>query len=95
VAVEQLSAEVLNKLAARMAECDPRAEALLALRCPVCGHTWQTIFDIVTFLWHEISTSAKRLLMEVHALASAYKWSEADILSISPARRQFYLNTVT
>jgi hypothetical protein len=27
----------------------------------------------------------------VHALASVYGWSEKEILSLSPARRQFYL----
>jgi hypothetical protein len=27
----------------------------------------------------------------VHLLASAYGWSEGDILSMSPVRRQFYL----
>jgi hypothetical protein len=95
VAIEQLPAGAVNKLAARMGQCDPRAEILLVLECPACGHTWQALFDIVTFLWREISACARRLFMEIHALASAYKWSEADILSMSPARRQFYLNTVT
>jgi hypothetical protein len=93
--VEKLPAEVADKLAARMAECEPQAEILLDFQCPACSHKWQMIFDIATFLWKEISVQARRLLWEVHALASAYKWREADILSMSPIRRKYYLDMVT
>ena len=37
---------------------------------------------------------AKRLLMDVHLLARAYGWSEAEVLALSPARRRFYLEMV-
>jgi hypothetical protein len=37
---------------------------------------------------------AKRLLAEVHLIASAYGWSEAEILGLSRARRDFYLDMV-
>jgi len=51
-------------------------------------------FDIASFFWAEICVQAKRLLREVHTLARAYGWREMDILSMSPARRQFYLEMV-
>ncbi len=95
VNVKELSARAVNKLAKRMAECDPQAEILLDLQCPACSHTWQITFDIVTFLWKEISVHAKRLLREVHALAFAYKWSEEDILTMNPVRRKYYLEMLT
>jgi len=95
ITVEKLSAEVTTKLAARMAECEPQTETLLEFQCPACSHKWQMIFDIAAFLWKEISIQAKRLLREVHTLASAYKWREADILSMSPIRRKYYLDMVT
>ena len=57
--------------------------------------SWQLTLDIVSFLWSEISSLAKRHLREVHTLAWAYGWSEADILAMSPARRQFYLESVS
>lgn len=94
VTAKELSAEAISRLAARMAEREPQAEILLDFRCPACSHKWQMVFDIVTFLWKEISMYAKRLLQEVHTLASAYKWREADILSISPIRRRYYLEMV-
>jgi len=89
-----LALDTLNAIAARMAEADPQAEVQLALTCPDCGHHWMALFDIVGFLWSEINTWAQRMLREVHTLASAYGWREADILALSPLRRQRYLQLV-
>lgn len=93
--VPALPETVIEALAAQIAACDPQAEVELDLTCPACGHRWPVMFDIVLFLWTEICVQAKRLLREVHTLAWAYGWSEADILSLSTARRQFYLEMVT
>jgi hypothetical protein len=90
----ELPEEIIDRLVKRLAECDPQSEVLLDLVCPDCNHKWQMIFDIVSFFWTEISTQVKRLLREVHTLALAYGWNEADILSMSTARRQFYLEMV-
>jgi uncharacterized protein (UPF0212 family) len=83
--------EVLEAVAASMAEADPQAEVELSLTCPACGSRWQALFDIVSFLWREIDAWAARILREVHTLASVYGWSERDILALSPQRRQYYL----
>lgn len=91
---DDLPEPVVAALAARMAECDPQAEVLLSLTCPACGCGWQALFDIVTFLWAELAARARRLLREVHQLAMAYGWREANILALSDARRQFYLEMV-
>lgn len=95
VAMEELPEPVLEAVTAQMVECDPLAEMQLALTCSACGQHWQSMFDITTFLWREISTAAKRLLREVHILAQAYGWREGDILSMSAARRQLYIEMVT
>lgn len=95
VSVEALPETVCIAITARMAECDPLAEMQFALTCPGCNHSWQIVFDIVTFLWREVCVQAKRLLREVHILAQAYGWHEADILSMSAARRQLYIEMVT
>jgi hypothetical protein len=88
------SEDVLAGVARRMAEADPQADVRLALTCPACGHAWEALFDVAAFLWAEVDAWARRLLREVHTLASAYGWSEADILALSPRRRQFYLDMV-
>lgn len=90
----ELPTEIVTELAARMDEWDPQAEVLLDLRCLECGHDWQALFDIVTFLWGELAARARRLLDEVHTLARAYGWREADIISMSARRRQHYLELV-
>lgn len=90
-----LPERVIQTLAEAVLESDPLAEIELELNCSACGHTWTMLFDIVSFFWAEIDARAKRLLREVHALARAYGWREADILSLSTARRNFYLELVS
>ena len=84
-------AAVLDQAARQMAEADPLATVELQLACPQCSCGWTALFDIVSFFWAELDAWAHRLLQDVHALASAYGWSEADILGMSPWRRQIYL----
>lgn len=90
----ELGPEVTTAIARRMSQVDPQAEVQMDLTCPSCGHIWQTLLDIETFFWAELSAWAKRILSEVHVLASAYGWREADILNLSPLRRQYYLEFV-
>jgi hypothetical protein len=91
---DRLPAEVIDAVAKYLAQTDPQADVQLDISCPFCGERWQAAFDIVTFFWREIEAWAHRILREVDALASAYGWSEHDILALSPARRQFYLEMV-
>ena len=87
----RLSEELIGQILAQMAEADPQGDVQLALACPNCGHEWQMPFDILSYLWQEINDWAQRTLHEVHLLASAYGWREADILAQSAQRRHFYL----
>ena len=90
----EISPEVEAAVAARMAEADPGAWIELALACPECGNEWTAPFDIVSFLWEEIGACARRLVRDVHALASAYGWRESEVLALSAARRSAYLELV-
>ena len=91
----QLPAEIVDAIAQQMSQADPQADVQLDLTCPACNHQWQATFDIVSFFWSEIHTWAYRILGEVHTLARAYGWSEAEILALTPWRRQFYLEMVS
>jgi len=82
---------IVDLVAARMASLDPQADAQIQARCPSCAHAWREPFDIVTFLFTELAVFARRLLADVHDLACAYGWSEREILALSPARRNAYL----
>lgn len=90
----ELPEPLVARIAARMAEADPQADLRLALRCAACGHTWEALFDIVAFLWRELDAWARRTLFDIHTLARAYGWGEAEILALSPARRALYLELV-
>ena len=86
-----LMPETIDALSACLARCDPRAETLLDMVCPACGHACRLAFDVASFLWTELAAEARRLLQEVDALARRYGWREADILALGSARRQLYL----
>ncbi|MGB8702282.1 MAG: hypothetical protein WCD18_22935 [Thermosynechococcaceae cyanobacterium] len=94
IPVTDFPEDLVEAIATQLAAADPQADIQLDLGCPACGQKWQTAFDIGTFLWSEIHAWAVRLLREVHGLASAYGWSEADILAMSAQRRQWYLEMV-
>ncbi len=85
---------LLDAIERRMAEVSPTAEVRLRLTCADCGDAWERALDIGEFLWDEIATEARRLTGEVHVLARAYGWGEAEILGMSARRRRLYLELV-
>lgn len=87
----ELPAPVIEQLSHSMAEADPYAEIRIAMDCAGCAHRWSMVFDVVSYLWGEIEDWAERLLRDVHSLASAYGWSERDIVGMSALRRRLYL----
>lgn len=95
VAMEDLPPEAIDRAVARMAEADPAADIQLDLVCPRCGREWSAVFDILLFLWGEIEEWAHATMADVHTLARAYGWSEAEVLALSPRRRGIYLTMAT
>jgi hypothetical protein len=88
------SDEDLEEVGQKMTLADPMAETRLTIQCPSCGNESDEALDIVTFLWAEIESRARRLLVEIHAIARAYGWTEKEILSLSDSRRALYLEMV-
>jgi hypothetical protein len=93
--LEELPEHIVAMIAERMEQADPQANMQLSLLCPACRQESQVTFDIVTYFWNEINTWAHGVLRDVHILATAYGWRESDILSLSPWRRQLYLEMIT
>lgn len=89
-----LPPDVDDAVTTAMATADPQADVEVALACPSCGHAWTEAFDIAMFLLTEIDAWAVRLTGDVHVLASAYGWSETEILRLSRRRRELYLEAV-
>ena len=92
--LHELEAGVIAVLAERMSDADPQADVMVGLCCPACEHPFEMPFDIVSFCWEQVNAHARQLLVEVHLLARAYGWREADILAMSPDRRESYLQMV-
>lgn len=95
VPTSQLSERIQEQLAHHFSEQDVFGEVQLELRCPECQWQWLAVLDVLSFFWSEICVRARTLLHDVHRLARAYAWSEAEILAMSEQRRQYYLNLVT
>jgi hypothetical protein len=91
---QEWSDEELEEIGERMALADPLAETRLTMHCPNCENDWQENLDIGAFLWGEIEARARRLLVEIHTLASAYGWTESEILSLGENRRARYVEMV-
>lgn len=89
--LSEITQETVDAIAEYMDGYEHNGAIDFDLKCNACGHKWQTPFDILTFLWKEISLHAKRLFYEIHMLASVYGWHEKDILAMSAARRRYYL----
>jgi hypothetical protein len=89
------SHEQVEEAGEKMAAADPLAEIVLNFQCPICNSACHESLDLPTFLWAEFEAVARRLAMEVHTLASAYGWSESEILSLSDARRRLYVEMVS
>jgi hypothetical protein len=94
VPLDELPAAAFQAVADRMALADPQGDVQLSLCCPACSYAWPAPFDIAAFFWTEVEAWSRLLLYEIHVLASAYCWPEADILALSPWRRRAYLGLI-
>lgn len=85
------SPEIRTRLAQAMTEADSAADISLQVTCPECGAETILDLDIARHLWTEIERWAEETFDDVDSLASAYGWSEEEILALGPVRRRAYL----
>jgi hypothetical protein len=50
--------------------------------------------DIPALVLAELEAEGQRLLGDIHVLARAYGWSEAEVVALPPARRRRYVEMV-
>ncbi|MGH6871395.1 MAG: hypothetical protein ACREHE_07810 [Rhizomicrobium sp.] len=86
-----LTETIAEAAAQALSLADPQADVTINLTCANCGHAWAAPFDILSYLWTELDGWARRMLADIHTLARAYGWREADVLALGPLRRKFYL----
>ncbi|MFG3290584.1 hypothetical protein ACGF3G_17480 [Streptomyces sp. NPDC048179] len=91
VPAAELPAPVQRRIAEAVEAADPGADLTLNVACPECGAATRAELDIASYLWTELDSWARDVLLDVHLLATAYGWSEPEILALSPLRRRYYL----
>lgn len=72
-------------------EHDALASLELQVSCPWCGNESVLEPDLEALALSCLAAEQKRVLEEIHRLASTYHWTEAEVLAIPRRRRSFYL----
>ena len=82
----------LNELSAVLDRHDELMNLKLHASCPACNSELLLVLDLEEKLLNVIAADQKKLFKQIHQLASCYHWTEADIMSLTPHRRFFYLS---
>ena len=90
----ELAAPVRHSIALGLSEGSSAPDLGVATACPSCSASMLLTIDPLTLLVRELRQGSERLIAEVHCLAWAYGWSQADILALPRPRRWRYLELV-
>jgi hypothetical protein len=85
---------LLDAVSIEFERADPLGYLAVGVHCPQCFAGSELELDVGELLWDELRDMADQLTGQVHALASAYGWSEAAILALPPERRRRYIELV-
>lgn len=66
----------------------------ISIHCPACHEETLIDLDLEEKLLEILATEQQRSLNQIHRLALAYHWSEADIMAMPDRRRQYYLGQI-
>ena len=83
-----------EQAAADLDECHPLLAPSFDVTCPGCGDQFSALLDAVELGWGAVEAAATAIVDDVVALASAFGWSEADVLTLPPRRRAVYRRIV-
>lgn len=88
------SEEDMATIEEKLSEADSLADIQIGFKCPECGADFAEALDLGSFLWAEIESDARQLFDDIHLLASAYGWTEDEVLQLSSVRREAYVRRV-
>lgn len=83
--------EVLPGVDQVLAHCDPLVELRLESSCPACDAPLTKDVDLEAIALSRLSSLQRAWIADIHALASAYHWSEEQIVRLPAWRRDEYL----
>jgi hypothetical protein len=87
----QLPADWLDDVETQLAARDSGTVTTVTPKCPTCGAHCTMDLDVESILLELFAREQRQAMDDVHRLARAYHWSEADVLGIPPRRRAAYL----
>jgi len=90
----RLTPAQLAAMEAALEDADPFTALELETQCPCCQAGVQHPLDLEACLLQRLQGVLTGLLRDIHRLAMAYHWSEAEILALPAQRRDFYLACV-
>lgn len=68
----------------------PEVADRVSTSCPSCSSVTEVRLDPLAFAFPK----ARQILMEVHTIAKAYHWSEAEVLALPSSRRRAYCGMI-
>ena len=80
--------------AAALAQADPLVAFSVVSGCPGCGFEAEIEIDLEALALQRLAAQQRRLLRDVHVLASRYGWSETEVMALSPTRRARYVELI-
>lgn len=89
--VTDIPPDWLEPIEAVLEQADPLTTLEIETTCPECGAGTNVPLDLEARCLALLAAERPRLLDDIHALAIAYHWSEAEIMAIPPDRRRHYL----
>jgi hypothetical protein len=81
-----------ERLEQAMTAVDPLIDLTLPATCAECGAAQSMRFAIQGHFLGSLTNARRRLTEDVHALASAYGWSRAEILAMRSATRREHVD---
>lgn len=88
--VEPADGPSLAAIGAALAELDPLVDFTVSCVCPSCDTPTDIAVDLEGLALARLAAVRRTLLADVHALASAYGWTESEVLAVPPERRLRY-----
>ncbi len=88
--VPELGDDDMHRIEDALEAAAPEVATFAESRCPECGHPNRIYIDPYACL----TTGSDALWDEIHELATAYHWSERDILALPRERRRTYLRRI-
>lgn len=83
--------EWLDAIEKSLKQNDPLNEIVIDTKCPHCGREFEVDVDLEQELLNILARQQPALLDDIHRIASAYHWTEDQILELTDERREAYL----